>query len=72
MCLNRQCQNVSVFGVHECSAKCGGRGVSTAFNLLCETYAYVRKLNLTTVSGMRFGLVNMNKSHFGERLAVAA
>ncbi len=30
MCLNRQCQNVSVFGVHECSAKCTGRGVSTA------------------------------------------
>lgn len=30
MCLNRQCQNVSVFGVHECSAKCSGRGVSTA------------------------------------------
>lgn len=30
MCLNRQCQNVSVFGVHECSAKCNGRGVSVA------------------------------------------
>lgn len=30
MCLNRQCQNVSVFGVHECSAKCNGRGVSMA------------------------------------------
>lgn len=31
MCLNRQCQNVSVFGVHECSAKCSGRGVSTSY-----------------------------------------
>ena len=28
MCLNRQCQNVSEFGVHECSGKCSGRGVS--------------------------------------------
>ena len=28
VCLNRQCQNVSVFGVHECSGKCNGRGVS--------------------------------------------
>uniref|UniRef100_A0A674DND1 ADAM metallopeptidase domain 12 n=1 Tax=Salmo trutta TaxID=8032 RepID=A0A674DND1_SALTR len=27
MCLNRQCQNVSVFGVHQCSGKCSGRGV---------------------------------------------
>ncbi|KAK0147895.1 Disintegrin and metalloproteinase domain-containing protein 12 [Merluccius polli] len=28
MCLNRQCQNVSVFSVQECSAKCSGRGKS--------------------------------------------
>lgn len=27
ICLNRQCQNVSVFGVHKCSGKCNGRGV---------------------------------------------
>uniref|UniRef100_A0A8C2DD93 ADAM metallopeptidase domain 12 n=1 Tax=Cyprinus carpio TaxID=7962 RepID=A0A8C2DD93_CYPCA len=26
ICLNRQCQNVSVFGVHKCSGKCNGRG----------------------------------------------
>lgn len=30
VCLNRQCQNVSVFGVHQCSGKCNGRGVSGA------------------------------------------
>ncbi len=33
MCLNRQCQNVSVFGVHECSGKCNGRGVSAEYTL---------------------------------------
>ncbi|CAL8380029.1 unnamed protein product [Gadus morhua 'NCC'] len=27
MCLNRRCQNVSVFSVQECSSKCSGRGV---------------------------------------------
>ncbi|KAK6482215.1 disintegrin and metalloproteinase domain-containing protein 12-like [Huso huso] len=27
MCLNRQCKNVSVFGIHECAGKCNGRGV---------------------------------------------
>uniref|UniRef100_H2ZWK4 ADAM metallopeptidase domain 12 n=1 Tax=Latimeria chalumnae TaxID=7897 RepID=H2ZWK4_LATCH len=27
ICLNRQCQNVSVFGVHECENKCHKRGV---------------------------------------------
>ncbi|MGH0161541.1 UNVERIFIED_CONTAM: hypothetical protein FKN15_069695 [Acipenser sinensis] len=26
MCLNRQCKNVSVFGIHECVGKCNGRG----------------------------------------------
>ena len=38
MCLNRQCQNVSVFGVHECSAKCSGRGVSTAPFIIFPSY----------------------------------
>lgn len=44
MCLNRQCQNVSVFGVHECSAKCSGRGVSTVPCLTphTKTFAHVR------------------------------
>ncbi|KFO38257.1 Disintegrin and metalloproteinase domain-containing protein 12 [Fukomys damarensis] len=27
ICLNRRCQNVSVFGVHECAMQCHGRGV---------------------------------------------
>ncbi|MGH0157781.1 UNVERIFIED_CONTAM: hypothetical protein FKN15_037548 [Acipenser sinensis] len=27
MCLNRQCKNVSVFGIHECVGKCNGHGV---------------------------------------------
>ncbi|XP_075390574.1 disintegrin and metalloproteinase domain-containing protein 12 isoform X2 [Tenrec ecaudatus] len=27
VCLNRRCQNISVFGVHECVAQCHGRGV---------------------------------------------
>ncbi|XP_006880193.1 PREDICTED: disintegrin and metalloproteinase domain-containing protein 12 [Elephantulus edwardii] len=27
ICLNRRCQNISVFGVHECTAQCHGRGV---------------------------------------------
>lgn len=32
VCLNRQCQNVSVFGVHQCSSKCNGRGVSAEYS----------------------------------------
>ncbi|XP_042192730.1 disintegrin and metalloproteinase domain-containing protein 12 isoform X3 [Callorhinchus milii] len=27
ICLNRQCQNISVFGVRECASKCHGQGV---------------------------------------------
>lgn len=39
VCLNRQCQNVSVFGVHHCSSKCNGRGVSRTDAALSANYA---------------------------------
>nr|XP_057918322.1 disintegrin and metalloproteinase domain-containing protein 12-like isoform X3 [Doryrhamphus excisus] len=39
MCLNRQCQNISVFGVHKCAAKCNGRGVcNNNKNCHCEAH----------------------------------
>ncbi|XP_076834939.1 disintegrin and metalloproteinase domain-containing protein 12 isoform X3 [Brachyhypopomus gauderio] len=39
VCLNRQCRNVSVFGVHACSGKCHGRGVcNNKKNCHCEAH----------------------------------
>ncbi|XP_067225726.1 disintegrin and metalloproteinase domain-containing protein 12 isoform X1 [Chanodichthys erythropterus] len=37
MCINRQCQNISVLGVHHCLAKCSGHGVcNNNKNCHCE------------------------------------
>ncbi|KAG8551140.1 hypothetical protein GDO81_003979, partial [Engystomops pustulosus] len=37
ICLDRQCQNISVFGVHDCAAKCHGHGVcNNNKNCHCE------------------------------------
>ncbi|KAI5946080.1 Disintegrin and metalloproteinase domain-containing protein 12 [Manis javanica] len=39
ICLNRQCQNISVFGVHECARRCHGRGVcNNRRNCHCEAH----------------------------------
>uniref|UniRef100_A0AAY4DP14 ADAM metallopeptidase domain 12 n=1 Tax=Denticeps clupeoides TaxID=299321 RepID=A0AAY4DP14_9TELE len=39
LCLNRQCQNVSIFSVHDCAEKCNGRGVcNNNKNCHCEAH----------------------------------
>uniref|UniRef100_A0A8B9RFT5 ADAM metallopeptidase domain 12 n=1 Tax=Astyanax mexicanus TaxID=7994 RepID=A0A8B9RFT5_ASTMX len=50
MCLNRQCQNVSVFGVHQCSGKCHGRGVNVRVCVLMCVLSYVTSADSRAVA----------------------
>uniref|UniRef100_A0A673MGS7 Disintegrin and metalloproteinase domain-containing protein 12-like n=1 Tax=Sinocyclocheilus rhinocerous TaxID=307959 RepID=A0A673MGS7_9TELE len=49
MCINRQCQNISVLGVHDCSTKCSRHGVSIYLTVFTVSLRNISECSSVTV-----------------------